>query len=240
MTIYKKRKIDKYDFKQVKYFFNSKRSNNYGFDLLMKTLEQKGDVIVIGGVIRDIIINKCEPRDIDLIVDTEELDEIMRNFEFVSKNRFGGYKLNINGLEIDVWSIDNHWAFKEKILKKSFENIEYSTFLNFDSAFYSVTRDIGCADVFNESMSNSYLDITLEDEYIYKNPSVATNIIKMFSIKEQWGLNFSDKVDDYISMWVTQQNRPLETLYIAREKHYKNKESVNEENLKRYLQKYME
>jgi len=235
-----KRPINDHDFLNIINFLETKKEENYAFNLLMNKLEDVGDIIVIGGVIRDVILNECEPRDIDLIIDTEEkLDKIMNNFDNVSRNRFGGYKLLIEGLPVDVWTIASHWAFRENILKRSFENIKYSTFLNFDSVYYNITKDIGIADVFNDAMTRSFLDITLEDKYIYRNPFAVTNIIRMFVIKETWNLRFSSKVEQYIFQWVKGQSNPIESLWEAQIKHYKGKIILSKHNMAKLLKKYI-
>ena len=234
-----KKTIDKYDFIKCESYFNERKKNNYQFRYLINELEKLGDIILIGGAIRDIVLSQCEPRDIDLIIDTQEdIDGIMNTFDNTCRNRLGGYKISLDDLEIDVWTLDNHWAFKEKILDKSFNNIMYSTFLNFDSLFYNFSKRIGCAHVFNEAVSTSCLDITLKDEYINRNPTKDVNIVRMFIIEDSWNLKFSKKARTYIQQWVIEQENPVETLWKAQKKHYRNKWKICPKRLEEKLRDY--
>ena len=236
----KKKIINEYDFAKITSYINAQRTINQAFDLLMENLEKKGDIIVIGGAIRDIIINKCEPRDIDLIIDTaEDLGDIMEYFSDVYKNRFGGYKLFVEDLELDVWTINTHWAFRENILEESIDNIKYSTFLNFDSVLYNITKEVGNADMFNKAIAKSRLEIMLDDEHIYKNPSMGINIARMLVIKKDWGLNFSERINEYIFEWVKERTNPVYDVWEAQKRHYK-KTMISMQMIRNELEKCVE
>lgn len=92
-------------------------------------LAKKCQTYVIGGVIRDISLNKV-PRDIDvfcLSCNDIEIKEIIDTYGLVyRKNSFGGYKIEYNRLEIDLWNsttVD--------------ENLEY----NADGMLYSISEN---------------------------------------------------------------------------------------------------
>ena len=233
------REITTDDFNKVYKYVYNKRRQSLIIDDLFSELGKRGNIIIIGGAVRDLIISDCEPRDIDLIIDTDiKLDFLLDKFKNVSKNRFGGYKLNLNGLEFDIWSINDHWAFKQEILEKSFKNIEHSTFLNFDSLFINLTTRKGCIDIFNKCILDKFLDITLPEKYIYMNPSVEINILRMFVIEQHWNLTFSENIDNYILSWLKNQRNPVESLWEAQKKHYKHNIKINKKVIETKLNKY--
>lgn len=226
------RTINESEFNKVFNFINYKKQRNYDFKYLLDELEKRGDIILIGGAIRDIILKNSEPRDIDIIIDTnDELRFLEKSFKKVDRNRFGGYKIHLNEIVVDVWSIQNHWAFREKILEKSFINIKYSTLLNYDSILLNLTKNIGCVEIFNEMAKSFYLDFTLSERDVNKNPTKAINIVRMLIIRDEWGLKFSDNVQRYIVNWILESKQPVEELWIAQKKHYRDNIRLSKKNL---------
>lgn len=213
----------KYFFKVDEYFENMKK-NDMKIRRLLRLLESMGNIILVGGSIRDILINNEIPRDIDFILDTnKDIGLILNKYKNCKKNRFGGYKLNINSVEFDIWRISDHWAFKENILENQKSNLKNSTFLNFDSLFYNITlKKIIDIDLFNRCMNEKILDITLKDEYIEYNPSKDINVLRMLIIMNKWKLKLSNRSRKYILGWLKEnQNSFQDKLYKAQIKHYK-------------------
>lgn len=196
------------------------KDNHYQVKQLFDKLNVLGDIILIGGAIRDFSLDKT-PRDIDIIIDTKEtnFDQTLKYFSY-KKNRFGGYKISIEDIEFDIWSINNNWAFKERIFETRFNNISKGTFYNFDAVTLNInTLDLD-ADLFLDAVRKKTLDITLEEDFIKQNPSPEVNIMRAFVIKKYWELEFSDKVTDYILEWFEKNEAPINSLEEAELKHY--------------------
>ena len=83
------------------------------------------------------------------------------------------------------------------------------------------------------------LDITLEDKYIHRNLSASTNIARMLVIRDNWDLDFSDNVKEYIYKWVRKQDNPTYRIWEAHTRHYK-KELINMQIIERKLNYYAE
>lgn len=196
---------------------------------LFNNLNQFGDLILVGGAIRDFAYLRT-PRDIDIIVDSKEsdFDDALKSFEN-RKNRFGGYKVFLDEIEFDIWGINHNWAFKEKILDTQFENISKGTFYNFDALAFNINTSNLDADVFVKSMKEKTLEITLQDEYIEQNPTPEVNIVRAFIIHKYWGLRFSNKVINYITEWSEKTDTPVETLAKAELKHYGSNRLIKED-----------
>ena len=205
---------------------------------LVNCLSNIGDIFVIGGAIRDILFKKEKPRDIDLIIKTDcDLDEYLTKYSECRKNRFGGYKLNIDNIEFDIWSMKNHWAFKESIIKEDVNNLKYSTFLNFDSLIYNINTLNIDYDIFNDCMDKKELEITLPEEYIELNPSKEINILRMFVIKYEWNLDFSNRCKQYIYDWAVDNQKSADILYDAQLKHYKC-EKITKNQIENWIKQY--
>ena len=210
------------DFYRINEYFYEIKQKSDQIDKLINSLSGIGDIIIVGGTIRDLLIKGETPRDIDLIIDTGvDLEIIFSEYNNCLKNRFGGYKLKIDNIEFDIWSIDNHWAFKEKILRKNISNLKYSTFLNFDALFYNLSKQQIDSDIFNQCILNNMLEITLNEEFIDLNPSKEINILRMIIIRDEWELILSNKCTNYIAKWIDTSKDYIYDLYEAQLKHYK-------------------
>lgn len=196
------------------------RTGNSQVACLFNRLGEYGDLILVGGAIRD-YANRIKPRDIDIIVDckTSNLDDALESYSY-RKNRFGGYKVFIENTELDIWSISNNWAFREKILEEKFENISRGAFYNFDSLAFNINSSYLDADIYIQAMNEKILDIILEDEYIDLNPNPEINIVRAFIIRKYWNFEFSRRVIDYITSWSNKCTNPIEALHKAELKHY--------------------
>lgn len=197
-------------------------------DNFFNRLESYGDIVIIGGSIRDIVVNRRSPRDIDIIVDTDavHIDDVFEGMKY-TQNRFGGYKAVYNQKEFDVWSITNNWAFKSNILDASVENIPKGCFYNLDATYFNITTGVGDAHYFNDALYRKQLDIVLDDEYIYTNPFPEINIVRAIVLKRQYDVTFSEKVELYIKKWLEKTTDPVLELKYAEYKHYKKRDKVS-------------
>lgn len=218
-----KKQIYHDDLKKVDDYINKLKKDYSQLDRLLDRLSNVGESILLGGALRDIILKNDIPRDLDFIVNTESnLDDLFRSEFKYTKNRFGGYKLNIESIEIDIWKMEDHWAFKENIIKKDKKNLKYTTFLNFDAVFYAIGSEIIDSEMFNSCIKKNCLDITLDDKFVYLNPSRDINVLRMLSIVNEWELKLSDKSYNYIKNWIyNNYDNAIDLLYKAQIKHYK-------------------
>lgn len=221
--MYSKKQIYTSDLEKIELYIENLKYRNSRLNELLDKLLSIGETILVGGAIRDIILKKSEPRDFDFIINTnEDLDLVLGDRFNYSKNRFGGYKINIDSIELDIWSMNNHWAFKENIIEKDENNLKYTTFLNFDAIFYMLNKKSIDSYMFNNCIREKCLDITLEDEFIYLNPSKDINVLRMLNIVDEWNLKLSNKSYMYIKSWLYDNKyEAIEKLYKAQMKHYK-------------------
>ncbi|MBP2640461.1 MAG: hypothetical protein H6Q66_1412 [Firmicutes bacterium] len=223
------RQLSAHNINNVKNYIYEIGQNNKRVDNLFHQLNRLGDVILIGGAIRDIALKNKYPRDIDLIINTKErLDEYLGEFNF-EKNSLEGYKISIEKFTFDIWTTESNWAYKERIINCSVEEIPKGAFYDFDSVTINLSDGKFYVDYFNKAIASNLLDIMLEDHVVYRNPSPAINIIRAIKIRENWGLDFSKRLMSYMQNWLANSSNPADELRYAEKKHYK-MESFNVDN----------
>ena len=77
---------------------------------LVRVLSKGGEVLVFGGLLRDIALYGGDSfnSDIDLVVDCSPamlFDFFEKAAPSAKKNHFGGYRVKVGGWSIDVWPI---------------------------------------------------------------------------------------------------------------------------------------
>lgn len=207
------------DIKKITEFISSVRQNPSINDLFEK-LESKGQLILVGGSIRDLVFRQESPRDIDIIVQTPciDFDNELERFKW-TKNSFGGYKVKFNKIDIDFWSIYSSWAFKEGIVDTDCKSITNSSFFNIDSIWLNIESGEHGGYLF-ESLKSRILDIVVPDKKVRSNPSRDLNILRAFYLRRDYKLKFSDKVISYVDSWLSETKSPEDALTKAHMSHY--------------------
>lgn len=165
-----------------------------------------GTAYIVGGFFRDFLKSNTS-RDVDIIVDLDDiklldiLNDLNCNF---SQNRHGGIKLQLNSIGVDLWSLENNWAFKNNLVKLNesdkLNSIAKGCFYNYDSLVINLHNYNYNIKNFNNFIASNKLDI-LQKSPIYKNlnPTVEANIIRAFSIKQKFNIIFSEQLIEYIA-----------------------------------------
>lgn len=169
----------------------------------IKELEQKSNLLLFGGCIRDYYDNKFEniPRDFDIVLSNleQDLDSLLQNFNLIyERNKFGGYKIKIDDLEFDIWEIQNTWAFKEKkVHYKELLDLNKTVFLNVDSIFYDLNRGLLFDQGFSNAITSRIIDIILTS-----NPYPELNLARALRYKYKYNLQFSQQLQNYFDKWL--------------------------------------
>lgn len=193
----------------IKKFFQIKVRNLLDEEPILKELLLNvfvyGTAYVVGGYFRD-FLNVKESRDIDIIIDLDNvklldvIDDIDCQYTI---NRHGGIKLQLKKMDVDLWSLEKNWAFKNKLVKLNekdkLNSIAKGCFFNYDSLVINLHNYTYNIRYYNDFLSTKILDI-LQKSSCYKNlnPTVEANIIRAFYIKENFNIDFSENLTDYI------------------------------------------
>lgn len=203
---------------------------------LFRMLEKAGDIFLIGGVLREFKDNGdiLNIRDIDIVIDIKINDiwqEILYEFQ-PDKNNFGGYKLFCSGLVVDIWPLDETWAYRAEIVKCSpkeyVENLTNTVFLNVDAIVYDFKKNVWYDEKYQEAMKCGILDIVLEH-----NPEIPLNIIRAMVLKKRYCMIYSPRLRNIIRKEIKFNNNFVCTLMDIQESRYKkevlSKKEIEEE-----------
>jgi hypothetical protein len=198
-------------------------------------------------------LNGKNSRDIDVIVDVSSarLLEIIEssNCSFTT-NRHGGIKVVFDKIHLDIWSIQDNWAFKNNLVtlneEDKLKSIAKGCFYNFDSLVINLHNFSYNLQYYNDFKVSNTLEI-LQSRPIYKNlnPTVEANILRAFYIKYKFNSSYSLNTYQYLINTVGALNddvkiNSFQRLMETREKYPKYNELTDElimqylVNLKRY------
>ena len=160
-------------------------------------INKKGEILIFGGALRDIYVwgNNKKSRDIDLVISgfsNSGLESLMKR-SISRKTRFGGLQCVFNEYHVDIWGLDETWAFKEKYFEPKIENLPKSVFLSIDAVIYNLQSKKIYENGFYDSISKKEIDIVFEP-----NPYPALCIIRALVNRRKYDFNFSESLCDYI------------------------------------------
>lgn len=164
----------------------------------LEEISKKTEVVIFSGIIRNYFLNyNGQIRDLDIVVNSidEEIFKIISQFTY-RKNSFGGYKLIIDSLDVDLWELKNTWALKyDKVDPKLFEelNLPNTSFFNFSSIIYNYNlKEFIFNRDFEKFIESRELDLVLEE-----NPLPQLCIINTIYYKEKFHLNIALNLKKY-------------------------------------------
>ncbi|HGN0026091.1 TPA: hypothetical protein ACKRF0_002710 [Proteus mirabilis] len=157
-------------------FFYEEALNNKALSLILNKVNSFhiSNIYAFGGVVRDIELRNT-PSDIDLVFngDRDSFNLLLNylNSEKIAKNKFGGFRIETDGLDIDLWHFEDTWAFLNNKIETNdnhINNILKTTFFNWDAVLFDLKKqNIIYNDDYCFNLKNKYLKINL-----YDNPNV--------------------------------------------------------------------
>lgn len=183
-------------------------------------LNEHHTTYLFSGILRNYFLEHYgKPRDLDIVIsrNTEytNLETILQRYGDFKLNAFGGFKLNIKGLSIDIWHIEDTWAIRNGYVKTDSMLIEKavlkSTFFNFSSILFDFKKE---KFIYDDSFKNFYetktIDIVLEE-----NLSELLCLINIIYYAENYQLSLSNKVKIYfIKRFFTYSKKDFEDIQI--------------------------
>lgn len=165
----------------------------------------EGTAYMIGGYVRD-VFEGVASRDLDIVVDInkERLREIVDSDSCIKQfNRFGGVKLKLSNLDVDVWSFDSNWAFKNKLVKlnenEKLNSLAKGCFYNYDALVVNVSKFTYNTKYYEAFIDERRLDI-LQKRSVYKNlnPTIEANILRAIFINKKYEIQFTSHLKEYL------------------------------------------
>jgi len=193
--------------KRVKHFLGSSAFGRQEVIGLFDSIAPYGSIALFGGMLRDLSIvgNKGFNSDIDVVVDSNNVEELGRVLESFScsRNKFGGCRLSLSKWNVDIWLLETTWAFKlGHVHGGSFSDLCKTTFFDWDAIVYEVNSEkITAIDGYVERINSGVLDINLEI-----NPNPIGNIVKAFRYQQKYDASFSNRLARYIVKYLNDMN----------------------------------
>lgn len=143
---------------------------------LVDYVAQQVPIYVFSGLIRNFLLGYLNNRDIDLVIlDTPHLKLPYSLFKdvYIKKNKFGGYKILIDELTIDVWDIERTWGIIEERMRASVYSLIDTAFFNFSAIAYDYHMGkFIISDEFEEFYTTHVMEVVYE-----RNPKKETCIV---------------------------------------------------------------
>ncbi|WP_149303974.1 hypothetical protein [Pareuzebyella sediminis] len=177
----------------------------------MMNLLISGTAYVVGGFVRDSINNK-QSRDLDMIVSLShtDLNNLLKESDLTfSINRMLGIKIDLGGFEVDIWSIDNNWAFRDSVVKRNedyiLDNISDGCFYNYDGLVVNVHSNNFRSNHYNDFVREKKLNIIQKSKYYkVKNPTIEANLLRAIYLNTFYGVDIAPNCMSYLDKVISQ------------------------------------
>lgn len=205
---------------------------------LFQRLKQAGNLYLIGGVLREYRDKGAiqDLRDIDIIIDIGRRsiwEGILETYR-PKRNNFGGYKLVCSALIVDIWPLEETWAYREGYVvcrpEEYVQSLPETVFLNLDAIVYDFNGDIWYDEKYLDAMNRRVIDVVLE-----KNPRILLNILRAMVLKKRYGMRFSDGLRKILREQMEQESDLAGKLLEIQEKRYR-KEILSGEEIEKELE----
>lgn len=139
-----------------------------------------GELYLFGGVLRDMAMfgRRGFASDIDLVVegDWRHLTRYLEKLG-ASRNRFGGFRLYVEGCPVDIWAACETWAIREGLVSyRGIESLTRTTILNWDAILFNWrTRVVICPPNYFSDIQRCLMDVVLT-----KNPNPLGAAVRAF------------------------------------------------------------
>lgn len=239
--------MDYSEFKRkFKLHFGLELNRNPKLKFLIYDIFVHGSAYIVGGYLRDFINSKTS-RDIDIIVDLndDKLLEIIQDSEVeFSINRHKGVKLHFTNIDVDMWSIENNWAFKNQLVKLNendkLKSIAKGCFYNYDSLVVNLHTFNMNIQYYTNFVLEKKLEI-LQKSPVYKNlnPTREANILRAFYLKKIHQIEFSSNTKKYLIDKIGEISdndmSPLTQLEITKSKYRKYETSLSSKEIEKHI-----
>lgn len=170
---------------------------------LLMAISMQTPVYVFSGVIRNYLLGYNDVRDLDVVIRNIGKIEIPLSIISkckITKNSFGGYKINTGNLCIDAWDINNTWGIKKEKKRGNALSLIDSAFFNFSSIVFEYRRK---KFIYKESFLRFMENHTME--VVYKeNPNKELCIINSMYYNKKYGFPIGKSLAKWIRDYYSQ------------------------------------
>ncbi|MBN8643109.1 MAG: N-6 DNA methylase [Flavobacteriales bacterium] len=180
------------------------------YEFLLR-LSEITEVYIFSGVIRNFFLQKEEIRDLDVVIKEHvDIESFVNKSISVKHNSFGGYKINMSEINIDLWTLEKTWAVqyqKRLELDDEVDNlyrfIPSTAFFNFSAILFSLNeKRFYYKNDFLRFLSNR------EINYVYiPNANYSLCVVNSLYYADKYKLKIADKLKRFlIQLYKTKLN----------------------------------
>lgn len=162
----------------------------------VQNLSKQVKVYIFSGVIRDFFLGNKPIRDLDLVIDGNfDVETLLRNLRY-RKNSFGGFKIEIDNLNIDLWNIQQTWGIKHRRIPV--KNIEDKTpltaFFNFSAILFDISESkFICKDPFASFIKTHKINLVFKP-----NANIDLCVVNSLYYADKLKLELGDTLITYL------------------------------------------
>jgi hypothetical protein len=203
---------------------DSKRYYPHLYKVLKDIRNNNYPAFLCGGAVRNMLLcNSSIPRDLDIIlgyVSRERLEALFPNY-VKGKTSLGGLKLQVKDWSIDMWLIQDTWAFKEgKIEGKGFSDYPRITFLNIDAiAIQLFSKRRQKREIYSNGFFKAIAERTIELNF-EENPAPAECIVRALQTANRFKFVIGPRLARYMISYTNQTD--IEELAEIYQRRYMN------------------
>lgn len=174
----------------------------------IEAIAEKQDIYVFSGIIRDFFLqekiqgrkkgsnsakDRKRPRDLDFVI-VGDFSEQIFSTGHVYQNQYGGLKLTLGNIKVDIWSLHNTWGIVQENKPLSPESLLETSFFNFSAIVYDYKNEIFVVGKpFIEFLNTHILDIVYK-----KNPKPELCIVNSMYYREKLGCAISKRLSKWL------------------------------------------
>ena len=187
---------------------DSKRHYPHLYSVLEDIRNNNYPAFLCGGAVRNMLLcNNSIPRDLDIIlgyVSREQLETLFPDHN-KEKTSLGGLKLQVKDWSIDMWPIQDTWAFKEgKVTGKGFSDYPKITFLNIDAiAIQLFSKRRQKRKIYSKGFFEAIAERTIELNF-EENPAPAKCIVRALRIADKFKFVIGPRLARYMISYTNQ------------------------------------
>lgn len=163
----------------------------------IELMSQSTNVFLFSGIIRNYFLKNSTVRDVDIVIESDDkIQSLIEKYEY-RINSFGGYKVMINGMEIDIWRMDKTWAinYHQTILNFDLDKyIPNTAFFNFSAIIYSINKK---EFIYTKHFLRFLRDKKMDVVYI-PNANYHLCVVNSFYYSDKYHLKFSKNLSNII------------------------------------------
>lgn len=187
---------------------DSKRHYPHLYSVLEDIRNNNYPAFLCGGAVRDMLLcNNSIPRDLDIIlgyVSRERLEALFPD-HIKGETSLGGLKLQVKDWSIDMWPIQDTWAFKEgKVTGKGFSDYPKITFLNIEAiAIQLFSKRRQKREIYSKGFFEAIAERTIELNF-EENPAPAECIVRALRIANKFKFVIGPRLARYMISYTNQ------------------------------------